>query len=493
MGRAAEPRRLADVAGFDEITDVLVVGFGGAGACATLEARAAGADVLLLERASGGGGTTALSTGQIYLGGGTAIQKACGFEDDVEEMFKYLMASCGPGADEGKIRAFCDGCVEHFDWLVGHGMPFKESYYGEGSYTPTDDCLSYSGSELAWPYRDLAEAAPRGHTVQQDGIEAGGQLMRSLIEAVEGSGARIQTDTMVETLVVDDERRIVGVVARVDQEERLIGARSGVILCAGGFINNKAMVDRYAPLLRKCKFRAASDGDDGRGIRMGLGVGAAAIRMDVGCIVLPFTVPKQLIKGIFVNKAGQRFIAEDLYQTVVGEAALLHENGEVFLIVDNDVFERPFPPTDIVAVEDSIADLEASMKLPEGSLQHTVSFYNEHAARGEDPLYHKQPEYLAPLLTPPFAALDYSTDAALYTVFTLGGLQTTPLGQVMTADGEIVDGLYAAGRTTSGLAAQGYSSGLSIADATFFGRAAGRTAASREKDSRLTIAARESV
>ncbi|TFH23376.1 MAG: FAD-dependent oxidoreductase [Myxococcales bacterium] len=477
MGRAAAPRRLADIGEWDQIADVVIVGFGGAGACAALEARSDGVDVLLLERMSGGGGTTALSTGQIYLGGGTGVQRACGFEDSTEDMFRYLMASCGPGVDEGKIRAFCDGCLEHFDWLVGHGMPFKESYYGEGSYTPTDDCLSYSGSELCHAYRDLARPAPRGHTVQQDGIEAGGQLMRSLIAAVEKSGARIQTDTLVESLVVDDERRVVGVVAKVDQREQRIGARGGIVLCAGGFINNKAMVERYAPLLRKCKFRAASDGDDGRGIRMGMGVGGAAIRMDVGCIVLPFTVPKKLVKGIFVNRQGQRFIDESLYQTVVGEAALLHENGEVFLIVDNEIFERPFPPTDLVAVEDTIEDLEKSMKLPDGSLQHTVAYYNEHAARAEDPLFHKQADCLQPLVKPPFAALDYTTDAALYTVFTMGGLHTTPSGQVLSADGEPIAGLYAAGRTTSGIAAQGYSSGLSIADATFFGRRAGASAA----------------
>jgi hypothetical protein len=60
----------------------------------------------------------ALSTGQLYLGGGTPIQKACGLEDSPEEMYKYLMASCGPGEDEAKIRLFCNESVEHFHWLV---------------------------------------------------------------------------------------------------------------------------------------------------------------------------------------------------------------------------------------------------------------------------------------------------------------------------------------------------------------------------------------
>jgi succinate dehydrogenase/fumarate reductase flavoprotein subunit len=477
MGRAAAVRRREDVARWDDEADVVVVGFGGAGACAAIAARDAGADVLVLERAGGGGGTTALSTGQIYLGGGTPIQERCGFSDSPEAMFTYLMASCGPGADEAKIRLFCDQSVAHYHWLVAHGVSFKESFYGEGSYTPTDDCLSYSGSELAWPYRELARPAPRGHTVRQEGIEAGGMLMRSLVAATERSGARIQPDTLCETLVVDAGRRVSGVVARTDGREACYRARRGVILAAGGFINNKEMVSRYAPLLRKCRFRAGSDGDDGRGIRMGMGAGGAAIRMDVGCIVLPFTVPKKLLKGVLVNRRGMRFISEDLYQTVVGEAALLREAGEVFLITDEAIFERPFPPTEIAAVEETIADLERALAFPTGGLQQTIAFYNEHAAHGADPLFHKAAEYLAPLVHPPFAALDYTTEKALYTVFTLGGLHTLPSGQVLTPDGEPIPGLYAAGRTTSGLAAQGYSSGLSIADATFFGRQAGRAAA----------------
>jgi succinate dehydrogenase/fumarate reductase flavoprotein subunit len=477
MGKAAHVRWLRDVPRWDREADVVIVGLGAAGACAAIEGAAAGADVLVLERASGGGGTSALSTGQIYLGGGTAVQRACGFEDSPEEMFKYLMASCGPGPDEAKIRLFCDRSVEHFDWLVAQGVPFKASFYGEGSYTPTDDCLSYSGSELCHPYCDIARPAPRGHTVQQEGIEAGGMLMRSLIAAVARSRATTQEDTLCQTLVVDDTRRVVGVVARHEGAERFIRARRGVVLAAGGFINNREMVEHYAPLLRKCRFRAASDGDDGRGIRMGMGAGGAAIRMDVGCIVLPFTVPKVLVKGIMVNRRGMRFINEDAYQTVVGEAALLREGGEVFLITDLETFERPFAPTEIAAVEATIEDLERKLGFPAGALQNTMAVYNEHAARGEDPLFHKAAEYLTPLVHPPFAALDYTTEKALYTVFTLGGLHTRPTGEVLTPDGDVVPGLYAAGRTTSGLAAQGYSSGLSLADATFFGRQAGRHAA----------------
>ena len=481
MGKAAAVREARHVESWDREVDVVVVGFGAAGASVALEAKTAGAEALVLERMSGGGGTSALSTGQIYLGGGTPIQTACGFEDSAEEMYKYLMAACGPGEDEPKIRLFCDGSVEHFDWLVAQGVPFKESYYGEGSYTPTDDCLSYSGSELAHPYKDIAKPAPRGHTVQGDGIECGGVLMRALIASVAAAGIPVQEDTLCDTLVVDDNRRVVGVVAKCDQKEQLILARRGVVLAAGGFINNREMVARYAPLLAKCRFRAASDGDDGRGIRMGMGAGTAAIRMDVGCVVLPFTVPKVLLKGIMVNSQGMRFINEDVYQTVVGEAALLREQGKAWLICDVETFERPFAPTDIAAVEETVEDLERAVGFPTGSLQQTMKFYNEHAANGHDPLFRKSADYLKPLDKAPFAALDFTAEKSLYTVFTLGGLHTDVDGRALSPDGDPIAGLYAAGRTTSGVAAQGYSSGLSLADGTFFGRRAGRHVAANAR------------
>ena len=74
LGKAAAVRKARDVPYWHREADVVIVGFGAAGACAAIEAAEAGREVLLLERASGGGGTSALSTGQLYLGGGTPIQ-----------------------------------------------------------------------------------------------------------------------------------------------------------------------------------------------------------------------------------------------------------------------------------------------------------------------------------------------------------------------------------------------------------------------------------
>jgi succinate dehydrogenase/fumarate reductase flavoprotein subunit len=123
------------------------------------------------------------------------------------------------------------------------------------------------------------------------------------------------------------------------------------------------------------------------------------------------------------------------------------------------------------------------LEMPEGSLSYTLEFFNRHASKGEDPLFHKHKDYLRPLSSPPYAALNCSTDKAIFAVFTLGGLDTLPTGEVLRGDGSVVPGLFAAGRTTAGLPREGrtYSSGMSIAGSSFFGRYAGKTAASQAR------------
>ena len=91
--------RSVRVPAWDLEADVVVVGLGAAGASAAIEAAEAGAGVLVLEREFAGGGTSALSGGSIYLGGGTPLQRACGFDDTPEEMYRYLRASVQPGPE----------------------------------------------------------------------------------------------------------------------------------------------------------------------------------------------------------------------------------------------------------------------------------------------------------------------------------------------------------------------------------------------------------
>jgi 3-oxo-5alpha-steroid 4-dehydrogenase len=125
--------------------------------------------------------------------------------------------------------------------------------------------------------------------------------------------------------------------------------------------------------------------------------------------------------------------------------------------------------------------------MPAGSLEATVSAYNTAAARGEDPWFHKAAKWLRPLQAP-FAAVDVAAGFHLdgrdsgakgtgVAGFTLGGLHTSTDGAVLSLTGAPVPGLFAAGRATAGMHGEGYISGTSLGDGSYFGRRAGRAVA----------------
>ena len=471
------------VTSWDIETDVAIVGFGAAGACAAIEAAAAGARVTLFESGAGSGGATALSGGEIYLGGGggTPIQRQNGFEDSTEAMYAYMMMAGGPDADEAKVRLYAENSLAHYHWLVDQGVPYKGSFIPTKIIEPeTDDTLIWCGSEEAWPFAQAAKPAPRGHVIQWTGW-GGGRMLLDVLEArVREAGVDVRCSSRVLCLVADEAGRVHGLVVRIDGVERFVRAARGVILCAGGFTMNPDMLRRHAPgTLRLIDPIGALD--DGSGILMGMSVGGDAIHMDEFFTTCPWYPPESLVKGIFVNQHGQRFINEDCYHGRVSAHMVRQPGDKVYLLLDNAIFGRPmeFARVDIAAVGESWAEVEADLGMTPGTLTATVDLYNRHAANGEDPLWHKAPKWLKPLDEGPFAAIEFRIGYSFFSFFTLGGLNTRPTGEVLGRDGKPVPGLYAAGRTTSGLPrwGLGYSSGMSLADCTFFGRQAGRAAA----------------
>src|SRR5690349_21737342 len=203
MSRTALPEVLTGVTP-EESYDVVVVGFGIAGGCAALEAARAGARVLLLERAAVHGGTSSMSGGHFYLGGGTAVQQATGHDDSADAMYDYLVSvSLEPEHD--KIRAYCDGSVEHFDWLEALGFEFERSFYPEKAVIqPGTQGLMFTGNEKVWPFRDRAAPAPRGHKVPVPGDTEGTRLVMDLLrDRCEEAGVEVRYETGATQLVVD--------------------------------------------------------------------------------------------------------------------------------------------------------------------------------------------------------------------------------------------------------------------------------------------------
>jgi 3-oxo-5alpha-steroid 4-dehydrogenase len=488
--RSVRPVPTAEIAAWNAEADLVVVGYGVAGAAAAGEAATAGADTLVLEWTGGWGGAAALAGGFIYLGGGTALQKACGFTDSPHEMYKFLMAAMGPGADPAKVEPYCEHSVAHFDWLTDIGVRFNPTFYDQpGSVPGADEGLMYSGGENAWPFNEIAVPAPRGHLpalppgATRIGERGGGYyLMEPLVRRATELGVRAEFGVRADALCVESDGRIAGVVATRFGQPWNVRARRGVMLAAGGFTYNDDMVGRFSPEV-VTRYGAAIEQHDGHAIRMAQAVGADLGRMD-GAEVTPGLSAQLIYRGIMINGLGQRFVTEDTYPGRIGHAIRYLADDTAFLLIDQRGYEAaPASPHERTSgpngkpvptwLSESLADLEALADLPVGSLESTVSLYNRHAACGEDPVLHKTPRWIAPLESP-YGLFDLRQPRR---AFSLGGLRTDPHGRVLHVAGEPIPGLYAAGRCASGIPVSGYASGTSLGDGSFFGRRAGKAAA----------------
>ena len=369
---------------WDVEADVVVVGFGAAGACAALAAVAAGGSALILDR-FGGGGATALSGGVVYAGGGTPQQYAAGVTDSPEAMFGYLRTEVGDAVPAATLREFCDGSVAMLAWLEGHGVPFDGSLCPDKTSYPTNrHYLYYSGSELSAAAATAsgtanvasapAPAAPRGHRTRGRGT-SGGLLYARLAAAVRGAGARVLTQTAAERLVTEPGGRITGVQCRslrgapgwvrlthrvlhqwsvkpylyLPKAGRLlhrpvawlegryarplrVGAARGVVLAAGGFGANRPMMRSHAPTARG-GLPLATPGDDGSGIRLGAEAGAATACLDRVSVWRFLSPPPALLGGVLVDRAGRRVCDESRYGAALGDAIIGH-GGRAWLLVD---------------------------------------------------------------------------------------------------------------------------------------------------------------
>jgi succinate dehydrogenase/fumarate reductase flavoprotein subunit len=479
----------ADVTSWSDEFDVVVIGFGISGGSAAVSAAAAGVRVLVLEKAAAPGGTSSMAGGHFYLGGGTAVQQATGHDDSAEEMYKYLVA-VSPKPDHEKIRAYCDGSVEHFNWLEDLGFQFERSFYpGKIVVPPGTEGLSYTGNEKVWPFTEKAKPAPRGHSVPVPG-ELGGAAMviDLLVKRADELGVQVRYETGVTNLVVDD-GAVVGVRWKHFSETGAVKAKS-VIIAAGGFAMNPEMVAEHTPALgqkRRTKHHGVVEpyilgnpNDDGLGIRLGVSAGGVAENLNQQFITAAAYPPEILLTGVIVNKHGKRFVTEDSYHSRTSAFVLEQPDQIAYLIVDEDHMRMPeMPLIRFIDGWETVEEMEAALDIPKGNLVATLERYNEHAAAGEDPDFHKQPEYLAPQIKGPWAAFDMSLGRAMYSGFTMGGLAVTVDGEVLQEGGGVIPGLYAAGACASNIAqdGKGYSSGTQLGEGSFFGRRAGTHAA----------------
>jgi succinate dehydrogenase/fumarate reductase flavoprotein subunit len=308
-----------------------------------------------------------------------------------------------------------------------------------------------------------------------------GMVVDLLVKRLAELGTEIRFETGARNLVVDQSGAVVGVKWKRLQDTGFIKAKS-VVIAAGGFVMNESMVAEFVPQMSEKPYTLGSTYDDGLGIRLGASVGAALKHMDQPFVTAPIYPPSILLTGIAVNKDGNRFVNEDSYHSRTSAFVMEQPDAIAYLIVDEAHLERPeFPLAPLIDGWETVAEMESALGIPTGNLAKSLDRYNDNAARGEDPDFNKQPQWLAPQDSGPWGAFDLSLGKAMYAGFTMGGVATSVDGEVLTEAGDVVPGLYAAGAGAANIAqdGKGYASGTQLGEGSFFGRRAGRHAAAR--------------
>uniref|UniRef100_A0A7S2RYX0 FAD-dependent oxidoreductase 2 FAD-binding domain-containing protein n=1 Tax=Mucochytrium quahogii TaxID=96639 RepID=A0A7S2RYX0_9STRA len=375
--------------GEDEEFDVVVVGFGAAGAAAALDAGDRGKKVLLIDRFDGGG-STRRSGGIYYAGGGTRMQKQLGIDDDVDNMFEYIKEENGGCVSESTIRRFCEESADTFEWLEDRvGVRFKSEcgermyYERKTSYPPSDTTLYQSGNESAYPHCERSRPAPRGHRAYGDYL-TGNVFFAGLENAVEahsnitirlhslateflmGEGGRchgvavnsLPTEGDVEGIHVmlheigsgspmfDPKRTmdrkcrsLEGLLFKKCGIVRNIIARDGVIIACGGFFFNQELVQKFAP--KHVGFMPLGNlGDDGTWVEMGQKFGLKFGQLD-RCSAWKFiNPPYAFVRGILTNQAGERIGNEDVYGASFADFLIQQHQGKGWLLIDHEMWEE---------------------------------------------------------------------------------------------------------------------------------------------------------
>ena len=380
---------------WDESADVVVIGLGGAGVAAALQAIEEGLSVIALDRFEGGGATKA-SGGVIYAGGGTTIQKQAGVEDTPTNMFNYLKMEIGSIVKDATLKDFCKQSAPTIEWMMSHNVDLRPTLWPKKtSYPAPEYFLYHSDNTLVPSYAKHAKPAARGHRgyvpIEQGrkATNLGGSLFDPLLASAREKGLQVMDFTEVQQLVTNAKGDVLGakILQFKDKEtlnsylalrnkakrlmamfppilpgskiflrraikmfekareleagrnERFVRAQKGVVLSAGGFIFNKKMMAHYAAKYATA-YPLGTDGDNGAGIRLGQSVGGQAANMDRVTAWRFINPPLSFARGMIVNLDGKRFINEMVYGATLGVEMTENHGGKAFMILDKALIKQ---------------------------------------------------------------------------------------------------------------------------------------------------------
>jgi succinate dehydrogenase/fumarate reductase flavoprotein subunit len=466
-GAPSEPA--GGIESWDREVDVVVIGYGGAGAATAITAHDAGAEVLIIEKMAEGGGNTAVS------GGGFLCPNNA---DQSLTYTKGLFELAHSFMDEEVVRAYVSESVKNIEWLSSLKPGTVIERYGGAGY------MEVPGAESQDKY---------WITERPEGVSASAALFGVYTYAVEERGIEVLLETPGKALITDKDGAVIGVRAENQGKEILIKARRGVVLSTGGYEYDREMLQNFVkgdPV-----YAQGGTGNTGDGVRMAQKVGAGLWHMNgVSCGIgvkfdefeCAFSAAKPAPNWIYVNKKGKRFIDEINIESHAGllimdyfdQEALYYTQLPALMIFDETVrLAGPVGNAGMGAASktgykwsrdnsdeiskgwikkgETLAELATAIGVDPATLEATVAKWNEDMAAGEDTLFERpiatgaSTQYAgqgaavrsAPVETPPYYAIEHYPCL----LNTQGGPRRNAKCQILDAFGTPIPRLYSAG------------------------------------------------
>lgn len=446
----------------DVSTDIVIVGAGGAGLTAAIEATNQGAKVIVVEKNAFLGGNTNYATGGMNAAG-TKYQQEKGIKDSPELFYADTMKGGHNLNNPDLLKVFTEKSAETLYWLESLGADLSE--------------VGRSGGQSV----DRIHKGPGGMPI-------GSHLMDVFESQVNKLGIEVRLNTKAIEILTDDNGAAVGVtVENKDGNTYKINSKA-VILASGGFGANPELVEKYKPELKG--FGTTNQpGATGDALAMAdkLNVALTDIeQIQTHPTVVPI-INEMITEGIrgdgaiLINHKGKRFINELETRDVVSKAILSQEGSTAFLVLDKQVFDKAstyekYKNQGLLKEPASLNELAQIMGIDAATFESTINTYNGYVKDKSDSDFGRT-SLDVELTQAPY----YYVEVAPAIHHTMGGLKININTEVINKSGNIVPGLYAAGEVTGGVHGGNRIGGNAVTDITVFGRIAGKNAAAAVK------------
>lgn len=436
--------------------DAVIIGAGGAGLTAAIQANELGLKVAVFEKNDGLGGNTSRASSGMNASE-SLVQLNEGIIDNKEDFYQETMQGGGRLNDPELLRYFVDHSAIAIDWLGKHGIDLSN--------------LTITGGMSKKRAHRPASMAPVGN-----------YLVTGALKQIQQENIPVFNNTKVTKLIQNDEKAVTGIEIATQSGQKTVNAKA-VLLASGGFGSSKELIQKYRPDLVDFK-TTNQPGATGDGLKLAEKIDAQLEQMDfiqVHPTAQTDTDHVYLIGeglrgegAILVNKAGKRFVNEMNTRKIVSNAINnLHENGAYLVfdqgIRDNFTAVEFYDHVGLVSHGNTLNELAKNIGLDGNNLETTVKNWNEAVTSKKDQEFARTTGMDRAINQGPFFAIHINP--AIH--YTMGGIHITPKTEVLDTNGKIISGLYAAGEVSGGLHGNNRIGGNSIAETVVFGRQAG--------------------